>query len=110
MVAKPIEVTIEIGDTTLSLSQVVEQVADGEARIVVAQDGQPVAAIISAEEYQRFKEQERERARFELTDAFTRISDAFRDVPEEELERELAKAREEYRAEKRAEREAAAHR
>ena len=110
MVAKPIEKTIEIGDTTQALSRVVEQVTGGDARVVLERGGSPVAAIISIDEYQRFKEQEREQARQELHEAFTRISEAFKDVPEEELERELAKAREEYRAEMRAEREAVAGR
>jgi prevent-host-death family protein len=104
----PVETVMNLTDTKQQLSRVVNRVARGEARVVVEKSGQPVAAIISAEEYRRFKAQEQEAARRALHEAFSRISDAFKDVPDEELERELAKAQAEVRAELRAEREAAA--
>lgn len=73
--------------------------------MVVEKSGLPVAAIISVAEYRRFMEHEAHRAeRFEAIACF---SDAFKDVPVEELERELAKAQAAARAELRAEREAA---
>lgn len=107
MATTPTETTMTLTDTGQGLSQAVRRVASGETRVVVEQSGLPVAAIISAVEYRRFKEQEREAARLELIDAFTRISAAFKDVPDDELERELAKAQAEVRAEMRAERAAA---
>lgn len=107
-VAAPIETVITLSDTKQDLSRVIDRVARGEARIVVEKSGLPVAAIISTEEYRRFKAHEQEMARRALFEAFGRISDAFNDVSDEELERELAKAQAEVRAEMRAEREAAA--
>jgi prevent-host-death family protein len=102
----PAETTMKLTDTKQQFSQVVNRVARGEARVVVEKSGLPVAAIISAEEYRRFKDQERRAAREALREAFTRLSEAFKDVPDDELERELAKAQAEVRAEMRAEREA----
>lgn len=105
----PIETTMNLSDTKQHLSRVVNSVARGEARIVVEKSGLPVAAIISAEEYRRFKrhEQERDAVRARLYEVFGRFSDAFDDVPDEELERQLSKARAEVRAELRAERDSA---
>ena len=102
----PVETTMKLTETKQQLSQVVNRVARGEARVVVEKSGLPVAAIISMEEYRRFKNQEQDAARRLSHEAFSRISDAFKDVPDEELERELAKAQAEVRAELRAEREA----
>jgi prevent-host-death family protein len=77
------------------LSQVVNEVARGESRVVVEKSGLPVAAIISIEEYRRFKSQDEARRseRKALFERLARFSDAFRDVSDEELERELANAR-----------------
>jgi prevent-host-death family protein len=104
--ARPSETTIEITDERQRLSQVIHRVAHGEIRVVVEENGLPVAAIISADEYRRFKDQEREQeaARTTLFETFARFSDAFKDVPDEELEREIANAQAEVRAEMRAER------
>ena len=103
----PVETVMKLTDTKQQLSRVINRVAGGETRVIVEKSGLPVAAIISTEEYRRFKAQEQESARRELFEAFGRISDAFKDVPDEELERELNKAQAEVRAELRAEREAA---
>jgi prevent-host-death family protein len=105
----PIETTMNLSETKQHLSRVVNSVARGEARIVVEKSGLPVAAIISTEEYRRFKRHEEERAavRARMYDALGRFSDAFEDVPDAELERELAKAQAEVRAELQAERETA---
>lgn len=101
---------MELTDTNQQLSQVIHRVAKGEPRVVVEKSGPPVAVIISTEEYRNFKDQEEARkARLEeIRETFAKFSDAFADVPPDELEREIAKARETARAELRAEREAAA--
>jgi prevent-host-death family protein len=102
----PVETTMKLTDTKQQLSRVVNRVARGEVRIVVEKSGLPVAAIISAEEYRRFLDAEAQReARFE---AIGRISDAFADVPVEELERQVERALTEARARRRAEAAAAA--
>ncbi|MGI8644193.1 MAG: type II toxin-antitoxin system Phd/YefM family antitoxin [Thermomicrobiales bacterium] len=98
----PAETTMKLSDTKQQLSQVINRVAQGETRVVVEKSGLPVAAIIPIDEYRRFREQEARRVkRFE---AISRISQAFDDVSDEELERELTKARDAARAEMRAER------
>lgn len=97
----PTETTMTLTDTKQQLSQVVNRVARGETRVVVEKSGLPVAAIISADEYRRFREAEAQReARF---DAIGRISDAFAEVPVEELERQVARALTAARAQMRAE-------
>lgn len=86
----PTETTMKLTDTKQQLSQVINRVARGETRVIVEKSGLPVAAIISTEEYRRFREQEMQReARFE---AIGRISDAFADVPIDELERQGERA------------------
>ncbi|HET8524569.1 MAG TPA: type II toxin-antitoxin system prevent-host-death family antitoxin [Thermomicrobiales bacterium] len=105
----PPETTVELTDNGLQLSQAIDRVVRGEARIVVEKRGLPVAAIISSEEYRRLVAGERDpnADREKLYEAFARFSDSFANVPEEELERELEKAQAEVRAELQAERKAA---
>lgn len=97
----PVETSIKLSDVKQRLSQVVNEVARGEARVVVEKSGLPVAAIISVEEYRRFKAQDEARKveRKELFERLARFSDAFVDVPDDELERELANARAAVRSE-----------
>ena len=64
--------------------------------------------MISAEDLERFSQMEAERAaRFKALDA---TREAFRDVPDEELERQVARALGEVRAERRVEEQRAADR
>ena len=70
-----------------------------KTRVVVEKSGIPVAAVISAEDLQRFTQMEEQRARrFKV---LARIGEAFKDVPEKEIDREVKKAISEVRAEKR---------
>lgn len=101
----PVETVMKLTDTKQQLSRVINRVARGEARVVVEKSGLPVAAIISTEEYRRFKAQEARRA--SVFEAVARFSDAFDRVSDEELARELANAQAEARNELRAERAAA---
>src|SRR5680860_788856 len=83
----PVETRMNLTDTKQHFSQVVNEVARGNSRVVVEKSGLPVAAIISAEEYHRFLALDAERqARFA---AMGRISDAFAEVPVEKLEAEV---------------------
>jgi prevent-host-death family protein len=102
----PVETRMKLTDTKQQLSQVVNRVARGEARVVVEKSGLPVAAIISVADYRHFLDAEAQReARFE---AIARISDAFADVPVDELERQVERALAESRARRRAEEAASA--
>ncbi len=97
----PTETTMKLTDTKQHLSEVVNRVARGETRVVVEKSGLPVAAIISVDEYRRFVADEAQRAaRFE---AIGRISDAFADVPVDELERQVTRALNETRVRARSE-------
>ncbi len=64
--------------------------------------GIPVAAIVTVEELRRLEQMDDRRE--QLFAVLTAISDKFKDVPPEELEREVNKAVAEARAEHRAER------
>lgn len=104
----PAETIMKLTDTKQRLSQVVDQVARGETRVIIEERGLPVAAIISAEEYQRFKAEEVDKTtrRARLEALVIRLSEAFSDVPEDELNRQVERAVQEVRSERRAEREA----
>lgn len=72
------------------LSQLVNQVARKERRILVEKHGAPVAAIVSPDDLKRLDaldEEERQRAA-----AFKAIGDRFADVPLDELELEVARS------------------
>lgn len=96
---KPAMETLTISDVETRLSSLVGRISRNETRVLVEQSGQPVAAIISIEDLQRFAQLEREREeRFAVID---RMREAFKDVPPEEIEREaersVAEARERLR-------------
>ena len=72
-----------------------------DARIIIEKSGIPVAALISARDLDRLRQFEKKReADFTVVDE---IALAFKDVPEDELQREADKAVAEVRAERRAE-------
>lgn len=80
-------------------SQVLNKVFKGQTRVVVEKSGIPVAAVISVEELEQFQRLEKQRAqRFKVLD---RIGESFKDVPGDEIEREVEKAVSEVRAKKR---------
>jgi prevent-host-death family protein len=86
-------------------SKIVNAVFRRRQRVVLEKAGVPVAALVSAEDLERLRRYDAERAeRFQVID---RMRDAFKDVPDEELEREIAKAIAEVRAEMRSEHEQA---
>lgn len=99
---KPTEDRMKLTDAKQHLSEVVNRVAQGESRVVIDKNGLPVAALISAAECRRFVAEDALReARFE---AMGRISDAFADVPLDEIEAEVERAVASVRAKRRAER------
>lgn len=95
----PTETHMKLSETKQQLSKLVNQVAQGQTRIVVEKSGLPVAAIISSEEYARFLLAEEERAR--RFAVLHRISDALADIPVEEIEAEVARTIAETRARRR---------
>ncbi len=82
-------------------AELTNSVYRNDARIVIEKSGIPVAALISARDLDRLRRFEEKRERdFAVLDE---IAEAFKDVPEDELQREVDKAVAEVRAERRAE-------
>ena len=104
-VQQPTTQTMKISTVRAELNNLVNQVYRHETRVVVEKSGIPVAALVSTDDLKRLDELGRERAaRFAILDEFRA---PFKDVPPEEIEREVELALAEVRAEMRAEREAA---
>jgi prevent-host-death family protein len=82
--------TLKFTDARQNLSQIVSEVFQGKSRVLVEKSGIPVAAIISADDLDRFLRWEKDRKqRFAVLDE---IGTAFENVPTEDLEREVAHA------------------
>jgi prevent-host-death family protein len=96
---EPMTQTIKASDIRTQWSTVINRVARKEARILVEKSGVPVAAIVSAEDFERLRrlDAEREQA-FSVLD---RIGMSFADVPVEVAEEQVTKALGEVRAENR---------
>lgn len=104
--SQPITETTNTSDARRSWSRLLNQVSRQEKRVVVERGGIPVAALVSVEDLKRLQWLDRERG--EHFKALEVSWEAFKDVPDDEVEREVAKAVAEARAELRAEREQAA--
>lgn len=102
---EPVTQTMNIAGATRAFDQIVKQVSQRETRVVVElEDGTPVAAIVSAQDLTRLTQFEKQHKNdVAILDG---SQAAFQDVPEEELEVEIAKAIAEVRAEARAQRSA----
>ena len=91
--------TLKASDVRSNWSQLLNKVFRNQTRVIVEKSGIPIAAVISAEDLARFIQLEEQRKeRFKILD---RMRDAFKDVPVEEVEREVSKAIKEVRAERR---------
>ena len=103
MPEQPTTQTMKISEVKQQLNRLVNQVYRCETRVMVEKSGIPVAGIVSAEDLRRLDRLDRERAeRFKILEEF---GEAFKDVPAEELEQEVARALAEVRAERRAQHE-----
>jgi prevent-host-death family protein len=97
---EPVTETMKASEVRQSWAQLLNRVFRGEARVVVERGGIPIAAIISARDLERFRrlEEQRERDLRVLDDSQA----AFKGVPPEEIELQVAKAIAEVRADSRA--------
>lgn len=87
---QPMTQTMKASEARQNLSQVLNSVYRGEKRVIVEKSGIPVAGIVSAADLARLNELDKKReAAFAALDA---TREAFRDMPREELEREVTKA------------------
>ena len=102
---EPINQIITATDARRSFVEIIQEVSRHKTRVVVEEDGTPLAAIVSTEDLEKLRRFEQQRE-----DAFRVIDElraAFADVPEAELEAEVDNALAEVRAEMAAEARAA---
>lgn len=93
---QPMTQTMKASEARQQFGQVLNRVFRRETRVVVEKSGVPLAAIISAQDLEELNRFEAQREKdFEIIDE---IGAAFKDVPDEELEREVARAVAEARA------------
>ena len=91
---EPTMKTVNRDEAQQQFDQLINQVAQGKTRTLIEEDGQTVAALISAEDLKRFQLYED----FRVLEEFGK---AFEDQTPEQIEREVAKALREVRADKR---------
>jgi prevent-host-death family protein len=84
------------------LPELLNSVYRGEGRVVIERSGIPVAAIVSPQDLATLSRMDQQRA--ELAGVLAEMREAFKDVPQEEIEAETNKAVAEVRAQMRAER------
>jgi PHD/YefM family antitoxin component YafN of YafNO toxin-antitoxin module len=89
--------TVAVPTTEGEWRSLLDLVRLDDARVVVEENGRPIGALVSADDYQWLGQ--RDVARRELFEAIDEVREAFKDVPIEEIEREVAKAIREVRAE-----------
>lgn len=90
---------MKTSDVRQNWSYLLNQVFRDQTRVIVEKSGIPVAAVISAEELERFIKLEEQRERnFSVLDE---ISEKFKDIPAEEIEQQVSKVLTEIRAKKR---------
>lgn len=91
--------TVHAATAQQQWTELLHQVSREETRVLVEECGSPLAAIVSAADLRRLEQMDRARQRaFEALEA---TGAAFKDVHEEELEREIDQAVAEVRAERR---------
>lgn len=96
--------TLQTLDTTTVQQEweaLLGQVARRQTRVLVEEDGLAVAALIPVADLQRLAQLDEQRAQF--LETLDEIQAAFADIPDEELEREIAAAIAAVRAEGRGE-------
>ena len=96
---EPMTETINVTEARQKWSQLLNKVFRRETRVIIEKSGIPVAAIISAQDLERFNRLEAQRAeRFKV---FEEVGQAFKDENPEEIERQAAHAVQEVRREDR---------
>jgi prevent-host-death family protein len=99
---EPMTKTIKASVARQQFSQLLNDVFRQESRVLVEKSGIPIAAIISASDFKRLALLEAERNKdFAILDE---LREAFKDVPPEEIAREVSRALSQVRAENRAKR------
>ena len=90
--------TVKVTDARQQFSQLLNSVYRERRRVMIEKSGIPVAALISARDLERLDQLEEQRQRdFSVLDE---IGDAFKNVPDDELDREVTNALAQVRREK----------
>lgn len=97
--SKPVTQTMKTSEARKLWSQLINQVFRGESQIIIEKSGLPVAAVISAADLERLTRLEAQRR--ERFQPLEETWEAFKDVPPEEIEREVARAIAEVRQKRR---------
>lgn len=93
----PATETIKASEARQQWSALLNEIFRGDKRVVVEKNGIPVIALISAKDFKSFQRHDRQqRERFRILE---QMSEPFKDVPPEEIEREVARAIQEVREE-----------
>ena len=92
---EPVTQTMTTIDASQAFANLVEKVSKQETRIVVEENGKPVAAIISAPDFERFNQAEA--LRLQWREVLSRMREPFKDIPEHELQRAVAAVVQEVR-------------
>lgn len=96
---QPVTETIKASEARQQWSALLNEVFRREKRVVVEKNGVPVAAIISPKDLNRLEQYDRlRRDRFRILED---IGETFKNMPDEELEREIAQAVQEAREKQR---------
>ncbi len=98
---------VELDHAAGTLAALLAAVGSTGHRVVVEDGGRAVGAIVSVADLRRLWNDDRRRAMAEI--GLARVSDAFADVPIDELEREVTAAIADVRAEEQAARDAQRH-
>lgn len=97
-VDQPHTSAVDADDVPGAWRDILERIAQAGVRLVVEEDGRPVAAIISPAELERLVRLDARRSeRFKVIDE---MRAAFKDIDPEEIEREVARALAEGRQER----------
>ena len=89
--------TVEASEAQEEWTDLLARVSRRETRVLVERSGVPVAAIVSADDLRRLLQLDAEQSA-ELDRALDRMRAAFADVPEDQLERDVAEVIERVRA------------
>lgn len=87
---KPTTKRLNASTARQHFSELVNEVHNGNSRILIERSGIPVAAIISPDDLARLQQRDQEREK--LFDAIEEASQGFKDLTTEELERQITAA------------------
>jgi prevent-host-death family protein len=96
---EPITQTMKATEARAQWSRLLNSVFRRDTRVIVEKSGVPVAAIVSAQDLERWQRLEEDCAR--RFQALDESQSAFRDLPDDEVEREVDRAFAEVREENR---------